>query len=349
MAERDRFELDLMAALRDYAADAPIEVRPGALARQFAAAHAHGRTSLERWGLGRMPALAWLLVLAGLLLALLVGGLIVGGWPRDPAVVTVPSPSASPAPSATRDTSPILSLPLEMQGTWSTATTGEESAALTLGSCAVGEDCGRLDRIDDNGEHCTYGLVYGSGGADGFRLETGKGTTFGCAWSGWAANHVHLTRVTDGTVEILLGDHGKRIQLHRIEQASPFGSASPLAMIPSELVGTWASQDGKPVVLVLHSCSIGEPCGRIERVNEDGQYCVYPLEYRDGQGAQLLAFKPPIAGNVQCYWRPMTVVVQPHGDGNVLVFWDSSFWVTEQYTLRRLDGAPAGAVPPTGG
>jgi hypothetical protein len=236
-----------------------------------------------------------------------------------------------------------------MQGTWSTATTGEGSAALTLGTCAVGEDCGRLDRIDDNGEHCTYALTYGSGDATGFRLETGKGNSFGCAWSGWAANHVQLTRVTGGTVEILLGDHGDRIQLHRIERASPFGSASPLAMIPSELVGTWASQDGKPVVLVLQSCSIGEPCGRIERVNEDGQYCVYPLEYRDGQGAQLLAFKPPIAGNVQCYWRPMTVVVQPDGDGSVLVFWDSSFWVTEQYTLRRLDGAPAGAAPPTGG
>ena len=58
MAERDRFELDLAAALRTYLGDAPTEVRPTELAHQFAATYPHGRTALARWGFGRTRAMA---------------------------------------------------------------------------------------------------------------------------------------------------------------------------------------------------------------------------------------------------------------------------------------------------
>jgi hypothetical protein len=89
MAERDRFELDLAAALRAYLEEAPTEVRPAELARQFAVAYPHRRPALGRWSFGLAPALLWLLLLAGLLMALVGGALIAGSGLRRflPAVV----------------------------------------------------------------------------------------------------------------------------------------------------------------------------------------------------------------------------------------------------------------------
>jgi len=100
MAERDRFELDLAAALRAYLEDAPTEVRPTEIARQLATAYPHRQSALGRWGFGLTPAMAWVLLLVGLLLALLVGGLLVGIQRPDQAVVVVPqSPGTSPTPA----------------------------------------------------------------------------------------------------------------------------------------------------------------------------------------------------------------------------------------------------------
>ena len=91
MAERDRFELDLAAALRAYAQDAPTQVRPTELARHFATAYPHRRAALGRWGFGLTPAMAWVLLLAGLLLALVVGGmLVVGSQPERKLAAVVP-------------------------------------------------------------------------------------------------------------------------------------------------------------------------------------------------------------------------------------------------------------------
>jgi len=109
MAERDRFELDLAAALRTYLGDAPTEVRPTELAHQFATTYPHGRTALARWGFGRTRAMAWVLLLAGLLLALVVGSLAVGAWRRDLAVVIAPSPTPTAAPTATGSPAPLPS------------------------------------------------------------------------------------------------------------------------------------------------------------------------------------------------------------------------------------------------
>ena len=113
MADRDRFELDLAAALRAYLGDAPTEVRPTELAHQFATTYPHGRTALARWGFGRTRAMAWVLLLAGLLLALVVGSLAVGAWRRDLAVVIAPSPTptASAVPSVLASSSPSPSRP----------------------------------------------------------------------------------------------------------------------------------------------------------------------------------------------------------------------------------------------
>jgi hypothetical protein len=90
MAERDRFELDLAAALRAYLEEAPTEVRPTELARQFATAYPHGRTSIGTWRFAAVPGLAWLVLLAALLAALVGGALLVGSQLQRRLPVVVP-------------------------------------------------------------------------------------------------------------------------------------------------------------------------------------------------------------------------------------------------------------------
>jgi hypothetical protein len=88
MAERDPSELDLAAAFRVYLEDAPTQVRPTDLARQFATAYPHGRTRIGAWRFAAVPRLAWLVLLAALLAALVGGALLVGSQQRRlPAVV----------------------------------------------------------------------------------------------------------------------------------------------------------------------------------------------------------------------------------------------------------------------
>jgi len=79
MAERDRFELDLAAALRAYAEDAPTQVRPTEIARHFAAAYPHGRTAIGPWRLPVALRPAWVLLLLAALLAALLGGALLAG------------------------------------------------------------------------------------------------------------------------------------------------------------------------------------------------------------------------------------------------------------------------------
>ncbi len=87
MAELDPFETRFAAAYRRYLAEAPVEADPVAVARRVAAA-APRRQGLGGFRpFGRPPAMAWVLLLAGLLLALVVGGLVAGAWQRDHAVV----------------------------------------------------------------------------------------------------------------------------------------------------------------------------------------------------------------------------------------------------------------------
>jgi hypothetical protein len=104
MAERDRFELDLAAALRDYAVDAPTEVRPTELARRFAGSYPRGRSVTGRWhfGLSQALRLAWLVALVGLLLAATVSAIYVGSAMlrrADEVSVVLPAPSPSVSPT----------------------------------------------------------------------------------------------------------------------------------------------------------------------------------------------------------------------------------------------------------
>ncbi len=92
MTEREPSELALAEAFRAYAEEASTQVRPAKLARHFATIYPHGRTRLVPWRLGTTVRLggtvrlAWvLLLLAGLLIAMVGGMLIVGAQPVVPA------------------------------------------------------------------------------------------------------------------------------------------------------------------------------------------------------------------------------------------------------------------------
>jgi hypothetical protein len=106
MAESDRFELELAAWLRAYAEDAPTQVRPTELARQFATAYPHGRTTIGRWRLPTALRPAWVLLLgAALLAALISGALLVGSQMqrRLPAVVPPLDPAFACPPGSNPD------------------------------------------------------------------------------------------------------------------------------------------------------------------------------------------------------------------------------------------------------
>jgi len=79
MADRDRFELDLAAALQTYLDEAPTEVRPTELARHFATDYPPGRTSISLRRFAAIPRPAWVLLLGAALLAALVGGALLAG------------------------------------------------------------------------------------------------------------------------------------------------------------------------------------------------------------------------------------------------------------------------------
>jgi hypothetical protein len=105
MAERDRFEVDLAAALLVYLEGAPTQVRPLDLARHFAAAHPHRRAGIGHWPLVAVPRIAWILLLAALLTALLAGTLFVGSQlqRRVPAIVPPVVPAFICPPGSTPD------------------------------------------------------------------------------------------------------------------------------------------------------------------------------------------------------------------------------------------------------
>jgi hypothetical protein len=95
MAERDRFEFDLAAALRDYAVEAPTEIRPVELARHFADAYPRGGGAVGRWRLVANPLrTVWVLLLLAALLVALVGGTLAVGSrlleSRDPLPKQLP-------------------------------------------------------------------------------------------------------------------------------------------------------------------------------------------------------------------------------------------------------------------
>jgi hypothetical protein len=117
MSERDRFERDLGTALSAYAEDAPTQVRPTELARHFASAYPHRRTVLDPGRLLPVLRVAWLLLLAAIVLAAMVGGMLVGGsqlqWKPPAVIAPVASPTANPDEALVADLSALMSDPYD--------------------------------------------------------------------------------------------------------------------------------------------------------------------------------------------------------------------------------------------
>ena len=117
MAERDRFERDLATALNAYAEDAPTQVRPTELARHFASVYPHRRTVLDPGRLLPVLRVAWLLLLAAIVLAAMVGGMLVGGsqlqWKPPAVIAPVASPTANPDEALVADLSALMSDPYD--------------------------------------------------------------------------------------------------------------------------------------------------------------------------------------------------------------------------------------------
>jgi hypothetical protein len=463
MAERDRFELDLAAALRSYLEDAPTQVRPTELARHFAVAHPHRRGVLARWSNGLTPAMAWALLVTGLLLALLVGSVLVGGRRPQLATVIAPPPTATPDPSA------LLADPAAVIAARMSAWYAGDTAATSLLYASdhtvvvVGDDTGvyvsdhfetRPAGLDDayweprstpfhGGPYWAQATVagvarVGDPGRDVLavyrfdrdnRIETewlvvaegtGPGTheqrdaavppddvvafLDGCAgsyrdldaapyptcyasdvksqvsagsrgghwteeWFSGAIEYTGITRTGDmvmignlvaypfrgsadacaaGIDAFELDPSTGRILSHWAfcgPEASP-ASAVPAAAIPPELVGTWSGSSAKPETLVLGSCEFGEECGRFERFDDNGEHCVYPLEYRSSTGDEF-KFLSVAANSFGCGWSPWyrtAVYVRLTPEGTVVV--RNDYPVGGSFTLLRANGSPAPSASP---
>jgi hypothetical protein len=104
MAELDRFEARFVTAYRRYLAEAPVEVDAVAIARQVAAAapRRHALAGFRPFGLS--PALAWTVLLAALLAAL-VGGLLVAAS-RPPQELPAVVPNLGPVPTCPPGSTP---------------------------------------------------------------------------------------------------------------------------------------------------------------------------------------------------------------------------------------------------
>jgi len=107
MSELDPFEARFAAAYRRYLAEPSVEVDPLAVARRVAAAAPRRQGLLGFRPFGLTPAMAWILLLTGLLLALVVGGLAAGARHPEQAFVIAPQTTVAPAStSPSASTSP---------------------------------------------------------------------------------------------------------------------------------------------------------------------------------------------------------------------------------------------------
>jgi hypothetical protein len=101
-------------------------------------------------------------------------------------------------PTASVTTSATVSLPRQLQGTWRGA------ATVTLEDCSVGVECGLVERVDDNNEHCEYALVYLGLEANRHGFRTGRGNSFGCAYSPWADGILIVEQLTDDSISVFI-------------------------------------------------------------------------------------------------------------------------------------------------
>lgn len=231
------------------------------------------------------------LAIAGLALVCVVGGtLYLGLQPRS--VGPAPSPTTSVLPSPLPTTAPSASGPLSMlAGTWF-GTDGTHTILITVRDCAREQSCGTFERIDANGEHCVYELAYRSADAETLAVTTGGGRSIGCAYSPWPNEVIELRHVPYDILRLRVAGEGvanvdanlTRAALRELPRSTsrPSGYPTPSAnstRLPHDFVGTWMSTQLSvyPLLVTLHDCAAGGTCGVLERIDDNGEHCVYAL------------------------------------------------------------------------
>jgi hypothetical protein len=104
-------------------------------------------------------------------------------------------------------------------------------------------------------------------------------------------------------------------------------SVPPNQIAAPGLTGTWSDRGAWQAVLVLHSCSPGEICGRFELTVDHGggPRCVYTLEHRPADGDTYAYWTAETDGSADAFhcaydYRHVVLHVRPKAAGSVLVW-----------------------------
>lgn len=283
-------------------------VRPTTLAAVIDHARMHPRShriDARRVSNSATSSWSWLgqsrprFLLGGAALALAVVGVLVTGL-QPGRVGPGTSPTGGPSPSASTVSSPTTgSPPNDLAGTWF-GTLSRHVILLTLRDCAEPGGCGTLEWVTDERERCVYGLAYGSIDAESVDVSTTTRFPTGCGSGPWPNETMTLSHDEAGDVLRLQvpGDTVRSVALRRAALVEPTGDQGPdgsprataqttgiptpmPGRLPDAMVGTWMSTqfNNYPLLMTLHDCAAGETCGVLERVDDNGEHCIYSLEY----------------------------------------------------------------------
>lgn len=259
----EAFEARFAAAYRRYLDEVPVAVDAAEVARAVAV-RPRGRWVVP-WSSGRRaPALAWIVVLAALLLALLAAALIAGARHPDPA------------PTLTG----------ELAGQWARLSGDADVSVLVIGECVSGATCGSVTVVD--GGSCDYPLTYRPGAPLATVFEVGEttSTAFGCGWSSYPTSTLRL-RLT-GTDRLAMTKSHRGVDQ---ETASLYRMVD--GQLPGLLVGMWNEVPTESIarVLTLTNCNVGAACGTY-RVRDPGlgppETCDYDVTYLRPAGHVLM-------------------------------------------------------------
>ena len=222
---------DFDLAMTQWLADGPLRAPAGTVEAAIgiasrSSARQHFGSRLGRRVLSRLPVLrpsrgvrpAWALAALIAIIGLVAAG-AAGVWLTDRSVVPpdeAVQPFASSSPSPVETARPAF-LPSELVGTWSTL--GLSPLTLTLRPCSTGAgSCGTVQMRDDNGETCTYDLVYRSRTTDVLTFDVGTANSFGCGYSPWPQSALDVRVAPDGGLRAtLLAGRSPIFIMHRVE------------------------------------------------------------------------------------------------------------------------------------
>lgn len=119
--------------------------------------------------------------------------------------------------------------------------------------------------------------------------------------------------------------------------ASRSPSTTILAALPSGYVGVWGQEPAAEgeARLTLTPCGVGQRCGRFERIDDNREHCVYPLELGsvEAYGAMLRTGDGNSWGCAYSGWSDGMVLVSLRPDGSIRIALDG---MNAAHQLRRV-------------